>query len=265
MSGFHNNPRVLDVLVSEYNSCRGQGSRTISRTLLENILDIHDMSLEQMAELCNVSVSTFSRFLHSIGYSSYTHFRIAIENELIEYIDVHSVIPRDEFFIFGDALYAMNLELQADLETIHKHVTSSDCSFVVGLLKACSNVRMIDTGDIYMRQQLQCDLAVTGKQVLTSFGFRYEPIDTGLDSQSLLLIVNDNLPREALKITEWKDTGAKVVIMTRKKVFPGHEKCDKVLYPGNISDRGWTMAREMVFGCIGLLYKGDCVKGHHLI
>ncbi|MGN1406699.1 MAG: MurR/RpiR family transcriptional regulator [Erysipelotrichaceae bacterium] len=47
----------------------------IARCLLLNIKEIHDMSLEQCASLCNVSVSTLNRFFKKLNFYNFSTFR----------------------------------------------------------------------------------------------------------------------------------------------------------------------------------------------
>lgn len=53
----------------------------IAETLLEHINDINEMSIDQVAELCDISKSTLSKFVKKIGFEDYKEFRDLARNE----------------------------------------------------------------------------------------------------------------------------------------------------------------------------------------
>ncbi|MBF4694167.1 MurR/RpiR family transcriptional regulator [Fusibacter ferrireducens] len=72
--------RLLIVLNDEdYNST----PYYIAMTMLNNFYLINELTISELAKLCNVSKSTISKFIREIGFEDYTDFRVAapfIEN-----------------------------------------------------------------------------------------------------------------------------------------------------------------------------------------
>lgn len=68
----------------------------IALILLQNLSRLKSCSINDVAELCNVSKSTISKFIREIGYQDYADFRYAIEFEDVRYrmpnTFVHDVI-----------------------------------------------------------------------------------------------------------------------------------------------------------------------------
>ena len=57
----------------------------LAQVTLKYISNFNSMTVERMAELCQVSVSTYLRFCKKLGYSSFTEFRVRIVDALGKY------------------------------------------------------------------------------------------------------------------------------------------------------------------------------------
>lgn len=63
------------------NSGRESTDSYIADVLLGNINEIDQMSIEKVAELCNISKSKLSKFVKKIGFGDYKEFRDLVKNE----------------------------------------------------------------------------------------------------------------------------------------------------------------------------------------
>lgn len=57
----------------------------IALTLLEHIMELGNMNINEIAELCTTSKSTISKFIRALGYRSFSDFRYAVEMENNKY------------------------------------------------------------------------------------------------------------------------------------------------------------------------------------
>lgn len=57
----------------------------IAVTILEHITQIGNMNINEIAELCNTSKSTISKFIRTLGYEDFSNFKYAIEMEKNRY------------------------------------------------------------------------------------------------------------------------------------------------------------------------------------
>ena len=73
--------KLIYVLLNYLNcSIKKDTNYYIARQMLLSINEIHHLSLEQMAELCNVSDSTLHRFCQTIVYQNYKSLRNSLPN-----------------------------------------------------------------------------------------------------------------------------------------------------------------------------------------
>lgn len=63
------------------NSRRDSTDSLIAQTLLEHIHEIDRLSIENVAEMCSVSPSKFSKFVKRLGFDNYKEFRDLVKNE----------------------------------------------------------------------------------------------------------------------------------------------------------------------------------------
>lgn len=81
-----NSDTPISALAAEYNFLKEHSiEKHIAQLVLQNISRIPELTLEQAAALCDVSISTFSRFCKEMGYETYTAFRIKIRSALETY------------------------------------------------------------------------------------------------------------------------------------------------------------------------------------
>ena len=63
------------------NSRRDSTDSAIAETLLEHIQEIDELSIENVAEMCSVSTSKFSKVVKQLGFNNYKEFRDLVKNE----------------------------------------------------------------------------------------------------------------------------------------------------------------------------------------
>lgn len=107
--------------------------RKSEKKVADYVLDNKDMckkiSLEQLAERCNVSQPTVIRFVKAMGYKGFTDFRYAI----IEDISKESDIKNETYAMYGYTVNPMD-----DLKQIPSRVISSSIKTIENMLKSIS-------------------------------------------------------------------------------------------------------------------------------
>lgn len=69
---------IYNLLSYINNSLEKDINHSIATSLLEHIDQIHDYSLEMVAEVCNVAPSTINRFCKRIGFKNFSHLRKSV-------------------------------------------------------------------------------------------------------------------------------------------------------------------------------------------
>lgn len=256
-----NSDTPIVVLAAEYNFMKDHSpDKMTAQTVLENIAQIPDLTLEQAAQLCHVSAPTLTRFCRKLGYSSYNAFKLKITQALDSY-NYRNQCFSDNRPLTGDSyLKQISTSLEGDIKQFSQSIDIQVCRNVVDALHRCSTVYIFDTFYSTIRLGLQSDLAVAGKKVFFSpdLNQQQENIKCA-DRQSLFLFVYDYSPR-SMQILKYiplvYDSGSISVVITPDACFPGKERCSFMIETGfGSSGISEMMLRDMVFQFLSILYR----------
>ena len=256
-----NSNTPIAALAAEYNFMKDNTlEKGIARNVLQNISKIPSLTLEQVAQLCNVSIPTFSRFCKSIGYPSYSVFKIKIGEALGSYGYKNAPFPSNVSYS-GETYISMICDrLTADIRSFVSAIDTSVCEKLVEALNRAKKVFIHDALYSTIRLSLQSDLAVTGKKVFFSPNQEQQKQDISeADDTSLFLFVYDLNPRsqQILKsIPMVREKGAKAAVITPVKVFPGSKFCNYIVEIG-LAQAGISelMLRDVTFQYLSVLYR----------
>ena len=229
--------RPIGALAAEYNFIKEDTiEKKISQTMLAHVSDITDLTLEQLAGLCNVSTSTLLRFIHSMGYPSYSAFRLKITDSVDNY--TYKNRPFVETVSFNSSNYFEKVS-----ETVIEAVDSIKASLDLKLCRRFID-NLYEKKKIYIhsaifstiRLALQSDLALTGKIVTFSPDSLKQREDVkSADRESLYLLSYDGnqRSREVLKtIPAVRQKHAVTAVISTVKDFPGSDLCDYLFHIG---------------------------------
>lgn len=251
----------LHTLVMEYNNYKsGSSEKNIAQMLLKNISFIPDCTIEQAAERCNISVSTLRRFIHNLGYASYTDFRTRVK-ENIESIDLYypaEINHTDpESTPYLENYYNL---IRMDLEQLIKHVNRNEMVQAVHMLHNHNHIFIHDILKGGMRVFLERNLALSGKLITMSYDYSSQIADTdNVSADCLFFVVYDGMKHSKIvlqTIERAKKKNAAVIAISRQKLFTNSELCDLIIYtPSGSCMISSLLLLDMVYQYLAELYR----------
>lgn len=248
-------------LAAEYNFMKDNTSdKVIAQTVLEHISEIPDMTLEEAAACCNVSVSTFLRFCRTIGYASYGAFKMkmtdAVENYHFRNVPFsgNTLCNSENFWNVAEQSISSamaNLKQFLDVET---------CRRLAEAIYQKKKIYIHDAMYSSIRLALQSDLAVSGKIVTFSPNNAQQKRDAEMaDEDSLYFMDYDSSHRSKEvpnTIAKAKAKGAFCAVMSPTAAFPGCEQCDIILVTGKgDSHISSFLIHDLIYQYLSVIYR----------
>ena len=215
---------------------------TIARAILENMdKDMENISIMELAEMCFTSISTISRFVKKLGYTSFNEFKLkCIEKRRL---DSEIVVDNEVNLRFGTR------DHKALISGLAQSIGESLMNFAetVDLEAMDQLVQMIhDTKDIYLFgfhlsgyfiQNLQYHLFHAGKFASYACleGDQEKLAElSAVNSLSIIFSVDGNFLRNKSEIFfTLKKNGGKIVLVTQNPALKMADQCDYVYYLGD--------------------------------
>lgn len=241
----------LLIILSETDS--GSTYNHIALTFLQNLQMLKTYSINDVAELCDVSKSTISKFVREIGYNDYMDFRCAIEFEgkqfrkngnfrdnIIGYLQDHSAKEYGHVLVQDLAYNADNLDM-ANICRLAKDINEYDNVIAVGLM--FSETAAID---------LQSKLGRVGKFIRTTQNdSRQSDLVRRADENTLIIVFSDSGGFiDRYEMIDHKE-GKSVFALTKGKV---------VMITAN-----HKMAKDSRIAYIVKMYQSDSLHTHRLV
>lgn len=232
-----NSGNPLIGLAAEYNTMKDTDSdRQTAQALLQNIRLIPSVTLEEAAELCNVSLSTFQRFCKKLGYASFTEFRFKVNDILSNYFYRDDVLPGRTLAPGEKYFDVLSETLENDIRAFKKSFDETVCENIIDAMNAAETIFIHDLAFSTVRLSIQSDLAIAGKKVYFSPNLDQQLLDLNLtDSKSLLLSVIDGEQRTKNlleHIVTAKNAGAHISVISSVENFRNKSLCDDVIVTG---------------------------------
>jgi len=206
----------------------------IAFTLLMNFYSLYDMSINEVAELCNVSKSTISKFIRSINFEDYASFRAAStfkENKYGFSLNYNQNI----------AEYIEENGMDSYLEIIHKDIEeckkSIDMNKIDELAKDLIKYKKVASFGLLFSEiaalDLQTKLAYNGKFIITNLNDvkQDEFIHNAKEDTLIIIFSNSGSYMKRYQLSEFQitknflNTKSKIVLITSNK---GMEKFENV-------------------------------------
>lgn len=192
----------------------------IALTLLEHIMELGNMNINEIAELCTTSKSTISKFIRALGYRSFSDFRYAVEMENNKYRSLNSY-THDVIGYLDEHTYE---EYAQDLaQDIIMNVRHMDMEAIQRLAKDIYAHRHIGAFGLMFSEtaaiDLQTKLGRIGKFIMTNMDDlkQYNYIKNA-DEDTLIIVFSESgsfMDRYEMSDHE---TGESVFSMTRAKL-----------------------------------------------
>lgn len=215
----------VTLLTAVANEKTGSTNGTIARYILKHMEDQQSIGIHEMAQRCNVSPASLSRFCKDIGLRDFA--------ELRELLDSNQLIFEKQP-AYGDAKerclkYAENVSASiqqvaatVDMQKIKKlcvEIHEHKCVATFGLLKA-------ETASI----NLQSDLLMQGKQIYTNFSYPQQmKYISEAGSDTLIIIFSYTgayFDYQERKSQNFQQKGARIwMISGQEREYPPFVKC----------------------------------------
>lgn len=256
-----NAENVVAVLVGCY-TFLGESdiNKRIAQMTLKNVSRIPEMSVEEIAGECGVSVSSYLRFCKEIGYRSFTDFKLRLSSSLKKYLYMGST-PIAEYFTPDNFFDLYKEFVYQDFEKLEKLMDPEVCRQAVESLDQAENIYMVDLFYSTIRFALQGDLAVAGKCVTMEApsDALIERFKAGLPEKSLVLLFLDGTYRTenmCLTIPELKKMNVHVTAISCNKHFKHWEECDEIIHTGpGSSPISSMMIHDLAIHYLSILYR----------
>lgn len=231
----------------------GAANAAIASTILRNIQEARNYGIQDIADMCNVSVSSISRFCTQIGLSGFAEFReILMNTDLsLEQQSSHEE-PDERYQEYEDNTVSAVREVSRsiDRETLNRLVSDIrqyDRIAVFGLLKAQAAAI-----------SLASDLMFCGKHVYSnvSFSEQIEYIKSSSRNDLILIFsytgsyfegversMNHNQPRSRI----WMISGGKQHPAFIKDVLGFESKLDQASHPYQLLYMATVIAQEYMY------------------
>lgn len=259
---------ALTALTAEYTFMRNtDGDRYIAQILLKNITQIPSLTVEKAAELCSVSPSTFHRFCRSMGYRSFTEFKVKMSSSLEKH-RYRQLFTRPQAGTAGSSRYFddMSAQLCADIANLQSTLDHAALRRLAHMLHRASAVYIHDIRFSTVRLALQGSLSLDGKTVTVSSDLeeQQQDIET-MDTDSLLLSVLDGTPRcngMSKLFVAAREKGAAITALSPSPDFIHSNLCAEIIcLPMGSTSVSSHLISDMLFTYLDYLYHAECAPG----
>ena len=240
--------------------------KQIAQITLENIGDFRNVTIEKIAEMCGVSVSTYMRFCKKIGYASFTVFKVKISDALDKYMFVNTPFSNGETYS-PDVFWTQAKKLIDDDYAMLTHrIDIPACEKTVQALYESKRIFIVDLFYSTVRFALHSDLAVTGKRVcmVHPSGCVEYLHQKGIEPQDMVLFVYDGSLRTrdiGRAIEECRKIRCHISVITCQEHFTAEKLCDEIIYIGKASSAvSSVMLHDLVFQYFSTLYRQKYIK-----
>lgn len=258
-----NTSNPINALIAIYNfGYYKSGDKDIAQALLANLQRVPDCTIETLAELCNVSISTFQRFYKDIGYKTYSEFKIKITESLSTHLDknTHVAIDLQPGEDSVDALFR-----QAS-ESIGLVAASLDHARLLALATDMHRYDRIYIHDTYFSSAklfLHGDLALDGKKTTLSLYTEQQQNDLAeLDENCFLLAFCGRSARYReieSEIPAARGKGARIGVLCMAPAFRHADACDHLIICKGTGSSLDMMAADLLFTALSTTYRENCL------
>lgn len=237
-----------------------------AKTILENLQEIPQLSITQVADMCFASTATISRLIRRLNYASFNEFKqdviysldemfhdnpLHFENEPVRnFSDVSPKQLKDDFYH----------SIASNLEYTQKHVSEKDIEKIVQYIDQAD--RVIILGYSFSQNvsfQLQQTLALFNKEVVAKASEKLQLSllkETTKNDLIILTTITGNYFKYKKEATELiKKSPAKKIVITQAIDLTPVGVADKIITVGNknVSYIG-KFSVMMIFELIEMFY-----------
>lgn len=244
----------------------------IALLMLQNINDLPNMSINELASLCDVSKSTISKFIRNIGYDDYNEYRYAsifLENKYHYNFNFDNNVMK---FIQKNNYDSYILAIQNDILSTYHHLDWNKIKMLVKDLYTYEKVAAFglmfsETAAI----DLQTKLAYNKKFIVTNINdLKQEDFIENAEDDTLIIVFSDSgeFLNKYKNIEDFSNkrafnkTKAKVVVITSKKDLELDPRVDYSIVYQKMQD---LCTHRIIYGILTdiIAYEYRCYENTH--
>lgn len=237
--------------------------RNLAKTILENMDQLNNCTIYDLADLTNSSRTTLWRMIQKLGYSSFSDFRFALQSAAKQYTYYNRLLPSESCQSPDAIIKKTNTELKESAKILKECVNPKLLDELVNELSLSGKVRFYTPFRLAVIYSLQINLSKSG-------------IDTGyycllpemiknaeeLDSNSIV-IINTLEYAETLNMEQVfktiKEKGAKIWLAGSSRTqFAAY--ADRILLNKDAPPTCWMIAYESFLVMISEYYRNKYIK-----
>jgi DNA-binding MurR/RpiR family transcriptional regulator len=214
-------------------------NRSVADYLLRNPMRVTSLGVAELADTCNVSTATISRFARDLGFDSYSAMRAALAETIqAVMLPVEKLRSTIEQRKGASSPVEQSLEYAAaNIISAHQNLSMEEINIVVKKLKQARTVYVLGFGlSSHLAGLLTLHLGPFCSQVIEVSGYGGNEIAAGhlanVDQRDVLIVIS--LPRytlDAIRLSQFaKKHGANVVAITDSPASPLADLADQALY-----------------------------------
>lgn len=156
---------VLQNLMELYNSLPMESTyRVVAKGILENLQDMADMTIYEVAEMTNSSRTTVWRMVQKMGYKNYTDFRFALKAAVTQYTYYNRLIPMEASQNLSQIVSTFTSKMRNDCDVLDKYLSYEQVFQFIEALHQAKRICFYLPYRLYAVYSLQQNLAMTGKE-----------------------------------------------------------------------------------------------------
>lgn len=235
------------------------GDRQIAKALLPQLERIPRCTIQELSELCHVSVSTFHHFYKSIGYTSFAEFKVKMTDALETHVYKNPVVAPASIHPGEDPYDALLRETRDSVDAVAAWLDREALNAFAEEMHRASRIYIHDTYYSGEKLNLMSDLALVGKDTTLSIYTEGQRTDIeSLDAECFLIAcVNEpSRSREIeAEIPEAKARGARIGVLSLSPGFRYPELCDHLIEIARPMPRGDQTVCSLVFRLLSCAYR----------
>jgi DNA-binding MurR/RpiR family transcriptional regulator len=221
----------------------GSSFYSIAFNLVNNLSDLDSISIELIADVCNVSVASVSRFFREIGYEDFYDFKYCFEHDIDNEIYQSNISGTNVDYSIDHEAFSAYYQQQVNSE-IRRIFENLDYEILDPVIEDIYRYKKVYAMGLlhsnYACMVLQSKMMRLGKVIVTFVDPRdhYRYIHAAQDDTLVLIfsLTGKYLLQKLFKLgpngVYQKDTSAKIVLFTNNKNFSKPYLVDQIVYLG---------------------------------
>lgn len=181
---------ILQNLLELYNHLSPDSTyRTVVKGILENLDQMQNVTIYDIAEITNSSRTTVWRMVQKMGYNNFSDFRHALQNAVSQYTYYNRMLPMQECRDPDRLMKQISMQLKDAAQVLEDHCSSELIVSLAEKIYEADKIRFYLPFQLSLVYSFQQNLAKTGKDT-AYFGLLPDMLEDAktLDENSIVFI-----------------------------------------------------------------------------